>query len=72
VRKRQRRFEGFDDKIVAMYARGMTTREIEAQLPELYGASVGRDSVSRVTEGCWTTPGSGSRGRSRRSTRSST
>jgi putative transposase len=50
VRKRQRRFEGFDDKIVAMYARGMTTREIEAHLREIYGASVGRDTVSRVTE----------------------
>jgi putative transposase len=50
VRKRQRRFEGFDDKIVAMYARGMTTREIEAHLRELYGAAVGRDTVSRVTE----------------------
>jgi putative transposase len=50
VRKRQRRFEGFDDKIVAIYARGMTTREIEAHLHELYGAAVGRDTVSRVTE----------------------
>lgn len=50
VRKRQRRFEGFDDKIVAMYARGMTTREIEAHLREIYGASVGRDTVGRVTE----------------------
>jgi putative transposase len=50
VRKRQRRFEGFDDKIVAMYARGMTTRDIEAYLREIYGASVGRDTVSRVTE----------------------
>jgi transposase-like protein len=50
VRKRQRRFEGFDGKIVAMYARGLTTREIAAHLRELYGASVRRDTVSRVTE----------------------
>jgi putative transposase len=49
VRKGQRRFEGFDDKIVAMYARGMTTRDIEAHLREIYGASVGRDTISRVT-----------------------
>lgn len=49
VRKGQRRFEGFDDKIVAMYARGMTTRDIEAHLKEIYGASVGRDTVSQVT-----------------------
>jgi transposase-like protein len=49
VKKRQRRFERFDDKIVAMYARGMTTRDIEAQLREIYGASVGRDTIGRVT-----------------------
>jgi putative transposase len=49
VRKGQRRFEGFDDKIVAMYARGMTTRDIEAHLTEIYGVSVGRDTISRVT-----------------------
>ena len=49
VRKGQRRFEGFDDKIVAMYARGMTTRDIEAHLKEIYGALVGRDTVSQVT-----------------------
>jgi putative transposase len=49
VKKGQRRFEGFDDKIVAMYARGLTTRDIEAHLREIYGASVGRDTISRVT-----------------------
>ena len=49
VKKRQTRFEGFDDKIVAMYARGMTTRDIEGQLREIYGASVSRDTISRVT-----------------------
>lgn len=49
VKKNQRRFEGFDEQIVAMYARGMTTRDIEAYLREIYGSSVGRDTVSRVT-----------------------
>ena len=50
VRKRQRRFEGFDEKILALYARGMSTRDIEAYLRELYGVSVGRDLISRVTD----------------------
>lgn len=50
VRKRQRRFEGFDEKILALYARGMSTRDIEAHLSELYGVSVGRDLISRVTD----------------------
>jgi putative transposase len=48
VAKNQTRFEGFDEQIVAMYARGMTTRDIEAHLIEIYGASVGRDTISRV------------------------
>jgi putative transposase len=50
VRKRQRRFEGFDEKILALYSRGMSTRDIEAHLRELYGVSVGRDLISRVTD----------------------
>jgi putative transposase len=50
VRKRQRRFEGFDEKILALYARGMSTRDIEAHLAELYGVSIGRDLISRVTD----------------------
>jgi putative transposase len=50
VRKRQRRFEGFDEKILALYARGMSTRDIEAHLRELYGAQVGRNVISRVTD----------------------
>jgi putative transposase len=41
VRKRQRRFEGFDDKILALYARGMSTRDISAHLEEIYGVEVG-------------------------------
>jgi putative transposase len=50
VRKRQRRFEGFDEQILALYSRGMSTRDIEAHLRELYGVSVGRDLISRVTD----------------------
>jgi len=50
VRKRQRRFEGFDEKILALYSRGLSTRDIEAHLRELYGVSVGRDLISRVTD----------------------
>jgi putative transposase len=50
VRKRQQRFEGFDEQILALYSRGMSTRDIEAHLRELYGVSVGRDLISRVTD----------------------
>jgi putative transposase len=50
VRKRQRRFVGFDEKILALYSRGMSTRDIEAHFQEIYGVSVSRDLVSRVTE----------------------
>jgi putative transposase len=50
VRKRQRRFEGFDDKILALYSRGLSTRDISAHLTEIYGVSVGRDLISRVTD----------------------
>ena len=50
VRKRQRRFEGFDDKILALYSRGVSTRDIEAHLRDIYGVSVGRDLISRVTD----------------------
>jgi putative transposase len=50
VAKRQRRFEGFDDKILALYSRGLSTRDIEAHLEEIYGVKVGRDLISRVTD----------------------
>jgi putative transposase len=50
VRKRQRRFEGFDDKVLALYGRGLSTRDIEAHLEEIYGVKVGRDLISRVTD----------------------
>jgi putative transposase len=50
VRKRQRRFVGFDEKILALYSRGLSTRDIEAHLAEIYGVKVGRDLISRVTD----------------------
>jgi putative transposase len=50
VRKRQHRFEGFDEKIIAPYSRGLSTRDIQAYLGELYGVEVGRDLISRVTD----------------------
>jgi putative transposase len=50
VRKRQRRFVGFDDKILALYSRGLSTRDISAHLEEIYGVEVGRDLISRVTD----------------------
>ncbi|MGH2894264.1 MAG: IS256 family transposase [Solirubrobacteraceae bacterium] len=51
VKKRQRRFQGFDDKILALYSRGLSTRDISAHLEEIYGVNVGRDLISRVTDG---------------------
>src|ERR1700736_3082630 len=50
VKKRQSRLEGFEEKILAMYARGMTTRDIQAQLEELYGVEVSPTFISNVTE----------------------
>jgi putative transposase len=50
VPKHQRRFAGFDDKIISMYARGMSTREISKHLEEIYVVEVGRDTISRVTD----------------------
>jgi putative transposase len=50
VRKRQRRFVGFDDKILALYSRGLSVRDIQAHLQEIYGVEVGRDLISRVTD----------------------
>ncbi|HEX8200966.1 MAG TPA: IS256 family transposase [Isosphaeraceae bacterium] len=51
IAKYQRRFPGFDDKIVSMYARGMSTREIAGHLRELYGIDVSPDLISAVTDG---------------------
>src|SRR5919204_4860241 len=50
VPKHQRRFEGFDDKILSMYARGMSTREIQAHLFEIYRVQVSASLISEVTD----------------------
>src|SRR4051794_22527802 len=50
IAKYRRRLPGFDDKIVSMYARGMTVREIEGHLAELYGIDVSPDLISAVTD----------------------
>lgn len=50
IAKYQRRFPGFDEKIIAMYARGMSTRDIQAHLLELYGTEISAELVSAVTD----------------------
>jgi putative transposase len=50
LKKHQTRWDGFDDKIVSMYARGMTTREIQAHLQEMYGVEVSPTLISEVTD----------------------
>lgn len=50
IAKYQRRFPGFDDKIIALYSRGMSTRDIQAHVGELYGVSISPDLVSVVTD----------------------
>jgi putative transposase len=50
IPKHQTRFSGFDDKIISMYARGMTTRDIQDHLKEIYGVDVSADLISTVTD----------------------
>lgn len=50
VAKGQRRFDGFDQAIISLYSRGMTTREIEGHLREIYGVEVSAGLISEVTE----------------------
>jgi putative transposase len=50
IKKGQRRFDGFDDKIISMYSRGMSVREIRGHLEELYGVDVAPSLISRVTD----------------------
>src|SRR5438046_6262433 len=50
VKKHQRRFDGFDDKILSMYARGMTTREIQGHLKEIYGVEISPSLIPQVTD----------------------
>jgi putative transposase len=50
IPKHQRHFGGFDDKILSMYARGMSVRDIQAHLHEIYGVDVSPDLISKVTD----------------------
>ena len=50
VRKRQRRLDGVDQLVLSLTARGLTTGEIAAHFAEVYGASISKDTVSRITE----------------------
>jgi putative transposase len=50
VRKRQTRLAGLDEKVLALYAGGMTVRDISSHLSELYGSEIGRDTISRITD----------------------
>jgi putative transposase len=50
VRKGQTRLDGFNDRIIALYARGMSTRDIRAHLREMYAVDVSPDLISRVTD----------------------
>ena len=50
IRKRQVRLVGFDEKVIAFYSRGMTTREIQGQMKEIYGTEVSPSLISKVTD----------------------
>jgi len=50
IGKHERRFTGFDDTVIALYARGLTVREIQAFLGEMYGVAVSPDLISTVTD----------------------
>lgn len=50
IQRYQRRFPGFDEKIISMYARGMTVREIQGHLFELYGLEISPDLISTITD----------------------
>jgi len=49
VRKRQRRLSDVDELVLSLYDKGLTTGEISAHFAQIYGASVSRDTVSRIT-----------------------
>lgn len=51
IPKGVRQFKGFDEKVISLYARGMTTREIQGHLEEIYATKVSPDLISRVTDG---------------------
>ena len=49
MKKRQRRLSGVDEVVLSLYAKGLTTGEISAHFAEIYGASVSRETISRIT-----------------------
>ena len=51
IKKHQTRFAGFDEKVLSLYARGMTTREIQGHLEEMYGVEVSPALISDITDG---------------------
>jgi putative transposase len=53
VKKRQIRLSGMDEKILTLYAKGLTTRDIEDALKDLYGVSVSHEIIAQVTDGGW-------------------
>jgi len=50
VKKRQRRLNGVDEVVLSLYAKGLTTGEISAHFAEIYGASVSKETISRITD----------------------
>jgi putative transposase len=50
VKKRQTRWVGFDDRVISLYARGLTVREIQGHLAEIYGSEVSPDVISKITD----------------------
>ena len=50
IKKHQRRFDGFDDAILSLYSRGLSTHDIKAHLEEIYGVEVSPDLISSLTE----------------------
>jgi transposase-like protein len=50
VKKRQRRLGGVDEIVLSLYAKGLTTGEISAHFDEIYGASVSKETISRITD----------------------
>jgi transposase-like protein len=50
VKKRQRRLTGVDEMVLSLYAKSLTTGEISAHFAEIYGASVSKETISRITD----------------------
>jgi transposase-like protein len=50
VKKRQRRLNGVDEVVLSLYSKGLTTGEISAHFAEIYGASVSKETISRITD----------------------